>query len=311
MDKCKELATFVRRSERNKNELKKACQQTETSFKMPKVPNETRWNSKEANVATTISLKPALQRIQQDDTDLRWFDVIPNAAEFNLLESLVEILERVKVANKNWEGDLKPTIQFVVPELFDLKDILEKKHRNKERYVSVFARELKKLIELRFPKCGTENVLNCIAHFMDPEYKGVILHQYGGTYEKTREEIIRMDREYEDVQAPVVQVQQVEEDTDVEENLSAAQKLKRMAASAAAGSQAEAPILNNYRSQIEIELEKYEAMAIPSCSDLLLFYKDNMKVFPILTKIARRVLAVPASSATSERVFSIGSLVSK
>ena len=312
MDKCKDLASFVRRSERNKNELKKACQDTETSFKMPKVPNETRWNSKEENVATTISLKPALQRIQQDDTDLRWSDVIPNAAEFNLLESLVEILSRVKVANKNWEGDLKPTIQYVVPELFDLKDTLEKKHSNRERYVSVFARELKKLIELRFPKCGTENVLNCIAHLLDPEYKGVILRQYGGTYEKTREEIIRMGREYEDVQAPVVQVnQQVEADDDLEENLSAAQRLKRMAAAAAAGSRAEVPILNNDRSQIELELEKYEAMEIPSCSDLLLFYKDNMKVFPILTKIVRRVFAVPASSASSERVFSIGTLVSK
>lgn len=313
MDKCHDLATFVRRSELNKNELKKACQHTETNFAMPKLPNDTRWNSKEENVATTIVLKPPLQRIQQRDTDQRWADVMPNAAEFNLLESLVEILSRVKVANKNWEGDLKPTIQNVIPELFDIKDTLEKKHKNKERYVSVFARELKKLIEGRFPNSGTENVLNCIAHLLDPEYKGVILKQYRGCYEKTRDEIIRMGREYENVQAPVVQVTRAEEneEPDAEEHLSAAQRLKRKAAAASVGvrARAEIPSLNNDRSQTELELEKYEAMDIPNCSDLLLFYKDNSNVFPLLTKIARRVFAIPASSATSERVFSIGSLI--
>jgi len=317
MTKCHDLATFVRRSELNKNELKKACQHTDTNFAMPKLPNDTRWNSKEENVATTITLKPPLQRIQQHDTDLRWDDVMPNAAEFNLLESLVEILSRVKVANKNWEGDLKPTIQNVIPDLFDIKDTLERKHKNKERYVSVFARELKKLIENRFPKCGTENVLNCIAHLLDPEYKGVILKQYRGCYEKTREEIIRMGREYENVLAPVVQVTvraEEDEEPDAEEHLSAAQRLKRKAAAAAVGvrgvrARAEIPSLNNDRSQTELELEKYEAMDIPNCSDLLLFYKDHSNVFPLLTKIARRVFAIPASSATSERVFSVGSLI--
>ena len=94
---------------------------------MPKLPNDTRWNSKEANVATTIKLKSALQWITQTDTSLRWSDVIPNAAEFTILESLVEILERVKVANKIWEGDLNPTIQTVITELYNIKDTLKKK----------------------------------------------------------------------------------------------------------------------------------------------------------------------------------------
>ena len=309
MEKCHDLASHVRRSEHNKNELKNACTETEINFKMPSVPNKTRWHSKEKNVSTTIDLKSPLQRISQNDTDLLWSEVIPNPAEFQLLESLVQILERVKVASKLWEGDTKPTIQNVIPELFDIKDTLEKKNRRRERYVSVFARELLKLIEERFPNCGTDNDLNCIAHFLDPEYRGVCLKQFPGVYERTRRQIIRMGALYENVPAPAVEATREEPDEDVDEHLSAAQRLKRRMASPAVNS--ETPGLNNNRSATEIELDKFESMEIDKCTDLLLFYKDHSKVFPILTKIARRVFAVPASSASSERVFSVGSLVRK
>ena len=68
MLKCKQLAKFVRKSEQNKNELKDACEKTGINFIFPKLPNDTRWNSKEANVSSTIKLKSALQYISQDET---------------------------------------------------------------------------------------------------------------------------------------------------------------------------------------------------------------------------------------------------
>ena len=306
MEKCHELATFVRRSELNKNELKQACREARMNFSMPKVPNETRWNSKEENVATTIKLKVPLQNLAQTDTDLRWAEKVPNAAEFQLLESLVEILSRIKIANKMWEGDLEPTIQNVIPELFNIRDTLVKKKRNKERYVSVFARELEKLIETRFPDCGTQNTLNCQAHLLDPEYRGVILREYG-VYESTRREILRKGSRYESVPAPVTQITREESNDDDRSELSAAQRLKRMNAPSVP---AETIGINNNRSMTEIELTKFEQMDIPSCKDPLGFYRDHSTTFPILSKIVREVYAIPASSASSERVFSIGGLVS-
>ena len=305
MDKCKKLAKFVRRSEANKNQLKNACKETGINFSMPKLPNDTRWNSKEANVATTIKLKSALQWITQTDTSLRWSDVIPNAAEFTILESLVEILERVKVANKIWEGDLNPTIQTVITELYNIKDTLKKKMRNRERYISVFARELNNLIEQRFPKCGSQNTLNCLAHFLDPEYKGVILKQFG-VYNKTKEDLKKIGAKYEDVDPPPPPVVEAVRSNSAEnDNLSAAQRLKLQETVPGGGETTRA---NNVTS-IELELEKYESMNIPSCNNLLLFWRDHSSVFPILTNIAREIFAIPASSASSERVFSVGTLV--
>ena len=51
MDKCKDLAKFVRRLETRQNELKDACNETETNFFLPQLPNTTRSNSKESNVS--------------------------------------------------------------------------------------------------------------------------------------------------------------------------------------------------------------------------------------------------------------------
>ena len=67
---------------------------------------------------------------------------------------------------------------------------------------------------------------------------------------------------------------------------------------------------NNRNSNIEMELDKFLKMKIPSDINLLLFYKEHKTALPILTKLAREIFAIPASSATSERVFSVGSLVS-
>ena len=170
--------------------------------------------------------------------------MIPTAAEFKLLESLVAILARIKSACKVWEADKNPTIQTVVPELYSIKDVLKRKIGDRERYVSVFAKELLKLMDQRFPDCGTRNKMNCVAHLLDPEYRGV------------------------DIGA------------------------------------------NNRNSNIEMELDKFLKMKIPSDINLLLFYKEHKTILPILTKVAREIFAIPASSATSERVFSVGSLVS-
>ena len=309
MLKCKELAKFVKRSEQNKNELKAACVRTGTKFIMPKLPNATRWNSKEANVSTTIKLKSALQHISHADTSLHWYDVIPNAAEFKLLESLVDILARIKIACKVWEADKNPTIQTVIPELYNIKDVLKRKIGSRERYVSVFARELLKLMEQRFPDSGTRNKVNCVAHLLDPEYRGVILRQFGA-FDTALEEVKRMGAKYENVEdIPSPPAQVARHDLVVgNENLSAAQKLKIMEEAALENVRVNTETNDRY-TDTEIELGKFLKMKIPSGSNLLLFYKEHENFLPILTKVAREIFAIPASSATSERVFSVGSLV--
>jgi zinc finger BED domain-containing protein 1 (E3 SUMO-protein ligase ZBED1) len=55
----------------------------------------------------------------------------------------------------------------------------------------------------------------------------------------------------------------------------------------------------------ETEIDKWKALApINIREDPLLWWKANSTSFPILSKIAKKYLAVPASQCTSERTFS-------
>ena len=62
-------------------------------------------------------------------------------------------------------------------------------------------------------------------------------------------------------------------------------------------------------STFERECQLYESSrdANKTC-DRLLWWKVNEKNFPVLSKLAKYILAIPASSATSERIFSAGGL---
>ena len=63
-------------------------------------------------------------------------------------------------------------------------------------------------------------------------------------------------------------------------------------------------------SGLEQEMRRYEASGNPGRNvDVLDFWKQNQDVFPLLAKMARIVLAIPASSAKSECVFSTGGLI--
>ena len=60
-------------------------------------------------------------------------------------------------------------------------------------------------------------------------------------------------------------------------------------------------------SQIRKEMDRYESFStVPKNASVLGWWKKMANALPILAEIARSVLAIPASSAKSERVFSKG-----
>ena len=162
-------------------------------------------------------------------------------------------------------------------------------------------------MEERFPDCGSRNLYNSTAHYLDPEYQGLILKQFPGAYERAKEEIRRNALRYQAFPepAPVGPSAEDRPDPDQNENLSAAQRLKI--------SQAEAGDteirIENAASNVDLEMDKFEKMKINHCSNLLIWWRDNESALPLLSKVAREVFALPASSASSERCFSVGGMV--
>ena len=123
-----------------------------------------------------------------------------------------------------WESDLTPTIHLVVRELFNLRDILTKISASPEHFTTIFAGELLKNIERRFPNCGSSILINSVGHLLDPQFKGLILHEFDGAFERARKEVIRIGAKYDKtdpVQEESIEVTGAGE----EEFLSAAERL--------------------------------------------------------------------------------------
>ena len=144
---------------------------------------------------------------------------------------------------------------------------------------------------------------------MDPEYKGLILKEFNA-YDRARAEIIRRGTKYENREAPVNESLDSEDDDDENENmnLSAAQRLKLRQMSQV--NRQNVASRNDGISATEAELVCFEQMQVGPDTQLLNFWKQNEPAYPILSKIAREIYSIPASSASSEREFSIGTLVS-
>jgi hypothetical protein len=63
------------------------------------------------------------------------------------------------------------------------------------------------------------------------------------------------------------------------------------------------------QSNLQKELQQYRCLSHASFDDILHWWKQQLDTFPNLAKLAQGILAVPATSAPSERVFSIAGLV--
>ena len=147
--------------------------------------------------------------------------------DYKIIEHLVVILKPFKNATKVWEADTVPTINQVIPEIFNIRDELVKHTRSSVTYIKAFSKLLLKSLDQRYPKLGCDNHLFAIAHFLDPFYRGEILKQFGGMLAVTKAAIVQRVNILEDTSSDQ-QSETVDHNSNESvagENISAAERL--------------------------------------------------------------------------------------
>ena len=217
----------------------------------------------------------------------------------------LEITDQSKVNTLTYcsfhaQGDRLPTSHFVVRELFNIQDVLSRQALDADQYLS------------GFPNCGTGNLVHSAAHFLDPRFKGVILKQFDGVFEETVYFLKNLSKKYvkessEPVNAEELNNAGVLEDEVLEDSsLSAAERLLKTNQQTSQSRRPSCGIERELDNYISIQIDASEA----SNDNPLVFWKKNYGSFYLLSQCAREVFSVPASSATSERAFSVGGSVS-
>ena len=308
--KSKKLIKFFRKSPLASNRLKKACEKAGHKHKKILKWVDIRWNTMHDGLKRLLYHQECIEEMDRNRHLDKVAQHIPNREEWRQLEAAVEILEPVKTATKVLESETKPTLNRLAECLYDIKEGLKTKSEDVDtpRYAKAYAKNLRKNIETRFPhNCLDESVVS-YANFLDPHLKGihVELEKFMvETKEKVKSTIAEYSIEVED-EAMIVEDNENNKSIEKTVQLTATQKLLQKKRNPLSDVFDEG---GSREKEAAHEIDVY--MKLPPCNrddDVLKWWQDHSKILPRLSIFARQILAIPASTSASERLFSIGGL---
>jgi len=267
---------------------------------------KTRWNSLSLTIDSVDDLKDALLWIRLEDSNHDLCSAIPTKPQFEVIAALKEVLGLIRMFSERLSSDTRPTIHLVTASLVSMRR-MKSGCFAVQKFIDTFVAGLNKRIADAGRNCNEWN-LGC---FLNPRYKGSFLKlaQNSETFEATKKII----NDFFQKQNPPESV-----DLFAEPEPGPSQKNLNYAFTQSMWAEAETeldeadlragtedqPVQHN---AMEQELEKYlTTMPTPADpdADILAYWKAHAEVVPYLASFARSILCIPASSASSERVFS-------
>jgi len=253
-----------------------------------------RWFSVFSMLERMVELKPFLCRLCQQTSHDNWF---PTEGDWDAAVWLLDTLRPLKTVSDNLEKCHDVTISLVrhqllpakvIPSVRVIADDLETKlsaglgmRPDEKRALRCLIKKLQSCFGPTAPELTTtkstapELTTMLIASFLDPRTKGMDKHT---------------DEEKKMVKNAVIQALGSSQSDRMfsDEQIAAARSLGRS--------------IEDIR---KTEMSRYSAIEpIDSWEDSALWWRDNCHSYPGIARLARKYLAVPASSVPSERVFS-------
>ena len=307
--KCKKMIKFFRKPTLASNRFKTACAKAGHKHKKIRKWIDIRWNTQHDSLKRLLYHQECIEDMDRS----RYLDkvnkYIPSREEWRILQEAVEILEPVKSATKVLESETEPTLNRLAEVLYDISEGLKVKSDDMAtpRFAKAYAKNLSKNIKARFPNYGLDQSVVAYANFLDPHLKGIHVKQMklmDVIKKKVNDSIAGFSVEAE---AMVVDNNNEEAERNVEvENLTGTEKLLQKQRN---------PLSNVFdeggsgEKEADREIDLY--LSLPPCSreaNVLRWWQEHENILPRLSIFARQMLSIPASTAASERLFSVGGL---
>jgi hypothetical protein len=297
----RQVFTKVRLSNLLLEALEAQCNAKKIAFLHPIKDVKTRWNSTHALICRALELKPALKQLCSSEKRLRPFRLL--GEEWLLLEDLRDLLKSFVMATEALSGCLYPTISFQLPYFAVLMENLQTFHDNHARQcpnsplltaASAGQAHLKKYMQ------DTENFsTQKLAIILDPRFKIQGFTTIGWSpaavgMTRARFESI-LEEQYQRNPVPTAEISQLRR-VPVDDNLASMfGSMGRRPEATRTQPTMEASETARYLCEPPVDLN----------TDPLHWWKLNELRFPTVARMARDYLAICASSAPCERLFSV------
>lgn len=251
----------------------------------------TRWNS----LLTMLeSLLKSRQLVERCLASLRLFDKIPSVEDWQIIQDLVNFLQVFKKATELLSGSQYPTCSMALLFRSELASALEA-CTSDSRVIAELKRNMRAKFDNRFPVSD----LHVCAAMLDPSQRHLaIIQQYLARCEINGVEFLsNMISKYCSTSAVMAATPGPTSSANNDDEPAWKKAKQEMIAKH-----------TNVTSSTDRELQQYRCISTAS-DDLLQWWKRQADTFPKLSLLAQGILAVPATSAPSERVFSTAGLV--
>ena len=303
MSKCTAIASRMHRSPLSCQLVKNECDNVGCAYIKVVTPVDTRWNSKYGMVQSLNTIRAGLESLRDRSVSIGGCEHLSDD-EWELLREIEKILYRFDAASRELSGDKTITICQVMPHLFDLSGYCQRDAARVDcpAPVKELVQTLATQLELQFPDCGAREQQIAIGNLLHPYFKGTFLKKYGA-FDST---LLDLETFFGPPESPgsagsgsQSQVQGASIDF-FGDDLDPTDALMRELT--------QGETLAPEKTLFQQEVEAYMAMPRPvtrrEC-DVLLWWKEHETMLPLLSKAAKALLSIPASSASSERLWSV------
>ena len=321
INRCKALAADTHKSSKTCDLIREHCELVGIAYVKIIQPVKTRWHSVYMTMTSVIRLKKALLNLKANaDRDNRHAEKlighIPTKAQFESMEALLPYLKQIKDFSERLSSEKEPTIHMVIPTMMALNTAAALTGNAGDFQTSFLT-----YLNSRVPNFGRNDINWALGGFLHPRYKGTVLISSATDshiFEDTKacivarvSKLLELEKSSPPEAAPAAAAPGsasanpgLDEAMD-ESQWSAVDKYLEESSILAIDDPAPAaPEDKSIKLQIDLYLNKLPRHKLGD-GDVLAYWKSQEDIVPDLARFARSILCIPASSASSERLFSL------
>ncbi|XP_058248423.1 E3 SUMO-protein ligase ZBED1-like isoform X2 [Hemibagrus wyckioides] len=295
---CKKLVSTFSYSWKRKREFIAAQKELKLPEHSLKTECPTRWGSRQAMIERVIEQEKAIAHVLSSDKKSR--HLIPTWQDMDVLEAINKSLQPLVKFTEALSGETYVSVSLVKPvlHLFN-SSILKVKDDDTDLSRAMKSKILEDLNE-KYSNPHIQDLLDMVST-VDPRFK----MSYSAENNKASIQA-RLKAEMQTVAMMVTLPAPPKENT--EENTEAGcTPKKKMTLGSYFKTTEQALPPSNHEPSVACELQSYlESCNLDSEGDPLKWWKEHEKVYPRLSKVAKKYLCILATSSPSERAFSTG-----